>query len=114
VIKCSFDSGIIQTNTVLSNAKLCAAAFVALDAGAGSVAVESRRAGIDVGSAGFLRTRNFGKNSATACESIRFICKHGQTMASSKSGVTRIDLRRTLHICQSSLIIWEQGNQRSL
>ena len=53
MIKCSFDSGIIQTNTVLSNAKLCTATFVALDAGAGFVAVELRRAGIDVGSVGF-------------------------------------------------------------
>ena len=53
MIKCSFDSSIIQTNTVLSNAKLCAAAFVALDAGAGFVAVESQRTGIDVESAGF-------------------------------------------------------------
>ena len=53
MIKCGFNSGIIQTNTVLSNARLCTAAFVALDVGAGFVAVKSWCAGIDVGSAGF-------------------------------------------------------------
>ena len=30
----------------------------------------------------------FGKNSATVLVNIQFICKHGQTMAASKSGVS--------------------------
>ena len=37
----------------LGDAEVCEAAFVALDAGAGFVVVESRRAGIDAGSARF-------------------------------------------------------------
>jgi hypothetical protein len=39
---------------------------------------------------------NFGKNSVPVRVNVQFICKHDQTMVSSKSGVTHTDLRRTL------------------
>jgi hypothetical protein len=53
----------------------------------------------------------FGKNSATVVlVNIQFICKHGQTMAASKSGVSPHTL---LGVLLSTFVnqVWSYGNK---